>query len=119
MTMSELARDNAELLNSFGGDKVKSKKEAVYDEHISPLMAEIIKLCKEHRINMVADFSLGPDPNNDDEPLYCTTALPLDETEGHGIERVNDSVRGVFRRQPVMLAETHIGNRISIRRVTP
>jgi hypothetical protein len=35
-------------------------------------MKRIIALCKEHKINMVADFSLGYDPAAD-ETLFCTT----------------------------------------------
>ena len=101
----------------MSGEKTKSAKETAYDEHISPLMASIIQLCKLHRINMVADFSLGPDPANDDEPLFCTTALPLDDRDGHGIERVTTAVREVFRRQPVMLAVTTVGNHTTIRNV--
>lgn len=44
----------------------------MYDSKIHPLMKRIIALCKEHKINMVADFSLGYDPAAD-ETLFCTT----------------------------------------------
>lgn len=43
-------------------------KEQVYDEQIAPLMDTIIQVCKEHKINMLADFDL-------DDGLKCTTAL--------------------------------------------
>ncbi len=67
---------------------MRTPKEAVYDEHISPLMAQIIKLCKKHKINMVADFSLGYD-SAADQTLFCTTALPgVDPSDEKGAERM-------------------------------
>lgn len=48
-------------------------KEQVYDEKIFPLMGEVIRICKEHKIAMLADFAL------DDVDLHCTTALLADE----------------------------------------
>jgi hypothetical protein len=53
-------------------------KEQIYDEQISPLMAEIIKICKEHKIAMLMNFRT---PNDDDPDLYCTTFLLADEYE--------------------------------------
>ena len=45
-------------------------KETAYDELISPLMTQIIKLCKEHKINFAAQFAIGPHPDPDhDGPL--------------------------------------------------
>lgn len=44
--------------------------EAVYDEHIAPLMTKIIALCKEHRIPFVASFQLS-------EEMNCTTRIPF------------------------------------------
>ncbi len=49
-------------------------KEDFYDDKISPLMSEIIKLCQEAEIPMIADFAL--DYNDDEEcHLKCTTHL--------------------------------------------
>lgn len=50
-------------------------KEKVYDEHINPLMAQIIEICKENNIQMVCSFAL-----NDDD-LFCTTALLPEEKQ--------------------------------------
>lgn len=47
-------------------------KEKIYDEQINPLIAQIITICKEHKIAMLADFALDGD-------LKCTTAL-LDDS---------------------------------------
>ena len=71
------------------GDVVSAPKEAFYDERISPLMAQIIALCKEAKINMVADFSLGYDEEAE-ETLFCTTCLPsLDPDDEEGVGRMN------------------------------
>lgn len=47
-------------------------KEKFYDEKVAPLMKEIIAICKEHKIAMVASFAI---PNDEDPELLCTTAL--------------------------------------------
>ena len=52
-------------------------KEPVYDEHISPLMTQIIELCKKHHIHMAAQFSLGHDEEHG-STLFCTTVITGD-----------------------------------------
>jgi len=58
-------------------------KEQVYDEKISPLMGQIIEICREHGIAMLMDFAIGHDgegPDGQDcTDLRCSTLLP-DET---------------------------------------
>jgi hypothetical protein len=49
-------------------------KEQVYDEQINPLMAQIIAICKEHKIANLCTFSL-------DEDLACTTLNIEDDTD--------------------------------------
>lgn len=61
-------------------------KETAYDSEIAPLMTRIIDLCKEHKINMAAQFSL--DVNDEGEPLLCTTCLTPDADDTEGIERM-------------------------------
>ena len=51
-------------------------KEEIYDEQISPLMTQIIAICKEHKIANVCSFSLDLD-----EGLCCTTCMTQDEFE--------------------------------------
>lgn len=53
-------------------------KEQVYDEQVAPLMTEIIRICEEHKIAMLADFFI---PTPEDPELRCTTALLKDEHE--------------------------------------
>lgn len=51
--------------------------EAVYDEQISPLMAQIIAVCKEHRMPMVASFLYRRDGGPDAYDA-CSTSLQWD-----------------------------------------
>ncbi len=54
-----------------GGEEVMTKED-IYDEQISPLMAQIIEVCQEHKIAMLAQFGI---PNDEDPELVCTTVL--------------------------------------------
>jgi hypothetical protein len=51
--------------------------ELVYDEQISPLMTQIIAICKEHRMPMLASFQYQRDEDNGE--AFCTTSLPFEE----------------------------------------
>lgn len=53
-------------------------KEQIYDEKISPLMAQIIGICKEHKIAFLADFLV---PNDEGSDLHCSSCLLKDECE--------------------------------------
>lgn len=81
-------------------------KEQVYDEKISPLMAQIIDVCKANNIAFVASFSI---PNDDDETLACTSALLTDETEPP--QNLQDAVKvlryGRRSTSPMMLRTEH------------
>jgi hypothetical protein len=84
-------------------------KEAAYDEHVSPLMTKIIALCKEHKINMAAQFALDHDEN--DEPLMCTTVLHnVDPDDERGVERMQQLRRVMYPRSP-LVALTIMGGR--------
>ncbi|CAH0179589.1 hypothetical protein SRABI123_01403 [Pseudomonas sp. Bi123] len=48
-------------------------KENVYDDQISPLVHQIVNICKEHNIALLLSTQLQ---DEDDETLYCTTILP-------------------------------------------
>lgn len=47
-------------------------KEQVYDEQINALMAQVIDICKEHKIALVASFAI---PTEEDPDLVCSTFL--------------------------------------------
>lgn len=58
-------------------------KEGAYDEQIAPLMAEIIEVCKENDIGLVAQFELDNRGTNEEPDwLACTTVIP-GESERH------------------------------------
>ena len=78
--------------------------EQVYDEQIAPLMKQIVAICKEHQIPMVAKFQYAHDAENG--PAFCTTALPLDRA----CENIRDLARRIGPKPPqhFAIAETHI-----------
>lgn len=55
-------------------------KENVYDDQISPPMQNIIGICRQHGIAMIASFNIAHDgegPNGEDcSRLTCTSHLP-------------------------------------------
>ncbi|CAJ0779025.1 hypothetical protein LMG7141_00830 [Ralstonia condita] len=51
-------------------------KEDVYDEQIAPLMKQIIAVCRENKMAMVATIHC---PSATDSTLCCSTALTTDE----------------------------------------
>ena len=78
-------------------------KEQVYDEQVFPLMERVIAICKEHKINMAATFSLGLDADGD--PLMCSTVLPIDEEDEAG-RRICGNARRVFYGEGTLTAFT-------------
>lgn len=51
-------------------------KEEAYDAEINHLMAEIIAICKKHKIAMLCHFEI---PTKEDDTLCCTTGLMSEE----------------------------------------
>jgi hypothetical protein len=64
-------------------DEPHGPKEKAYDDLISPLMTQIIALCKEHRITVFAHYELDDYTDEDGEPadVSCTTCIPQPEDE--------------------------------------
>jgi hypothetical protein len=82
-------------------------KEAIYDEKISPLMAEIIKICKESNIQMVATYFIKEDAENEDGDLYCTTYIPSSETRSQKLVDIyNVLYKGYEIHKPFVAAIT-------------
>ncbi len=77
-------------------------EEKVYDEKISPLMTQIIALCKEHKIPMAATFQYCDKP--EEGPGYCTTILPM----GRAADRMNRVIGAMRPEGPVALAITEV-----------
>lgn len=74
-------------------------KEQVYDEKVAPLMTQIIAICQEHKIAMLATFAI---PTKEDSDLLCTTCIS-DET-GRPPEPILSALRVV--RPPVVMLTT-------------
>lgn len=53
-------------------------KEQIYDEQISPLMTQIIEVCRANKIAHIACFAI---PTDDDPDLRCTTGQLTDDFE--------------------------------------
>lgn len=74
--------------------------ESVYDEKISPLMQQIIDICKEHNMPMVASFAYE---NSEENGIgCCTTSLIF---EGRHIKAFADAT-SVIRGNPGFSAFT-------------
>ncbi len=65
-------------------------KEGIYDEQISPLMAQIIAICKQNGIPVFASFVYAPEK-------FCTTHIPA-PTESEEGRRLVECERAVTRR---------------------
>jgi hypothetical protein len=79
-------------------------KEKVYDEKISPLMTEIIKICKSEGINMATSFQLPSEQEtNDGNHFLCTTLLPLNKE--HYPQQYEQLCRSIYQK-PFALAIT-------------
>jgi hypothetical protein len=78
-------------------------KESVYDEIISPLMQQIIEVCKQEQIPMVASYYLtSEDAHPSGKELFCTTTLPV---KGNTPDWIRDVIRMFeVRRDPVITA---------------
>ncbi len=61
-----------------------TEKEKIYDDQIYPLMDEIIRICREHRIAFIFDVALGYASEEDaaaGAQLKCTSCLLEDDCE--------------------------------------
>ncbi|AFQ50415.1 hypothetical protein [Burkholderia cepacia] len=83
-----------------------TNKEQIYDEQISPLMTQIIAICQQHKIPMLASFSI---PTEADPDLACSTSLI-----GNGFEAPESYTRALrelrpelFRRPGLMIRAEH------------
>ena len=65
--------------------------EDIYDEKISPLMKQIIEICHEHKIPMLASFTY----ENCEEKGHgrCTTHLRYDGREDEANHKANGVIR--------------------------
>ncbi len=80
-------------------------KEAGYDNEISPLIKEIIKLCKKYKINAFFTFAL--DQRDDGKILKCTSSLyGLDPNDHEGLELIKKLNHAAYGENPNITAIT-------------
>ncbi|MDM4471345.1 hypothetical protein [Klebsiella michiganensis] len=66
--------------------------ESVYDEKISPLMRQIIDICKEHNMPMVASFAYE---NSEENGIgCCTTTLTFEGRHIKAFAGAKSIIRG-------------------------
>jgi hypothetical protein len=87
-------------------------KEQVYDDKISPLMQQIIDICKEHGIAMMASYDIAHDgdgPDGEDcSSLVCSTLLPDgDNNQNQVFAQANAHIRRRGRPAPMMITTDH------------
>lgn len=87
-------------------------KEQVYDNEISPLMLQIIGICRAHGIAMMASFDLSHDgegPNGEDcSSLVCSSLLPDGDGEPNpAFAQANAFIRRGHRPASMMITTEH------------
>lgn len=87
-------------------------KEQVYDDQISPLMLQIIGICKDQGIAMMASFDIGHEgegPNGEDcSGLVCSSLLPDGDGEPNPVfMQANALIRRERRSAPMMITTEH------------
>ena len=78
-------------------------KEEIYDEKISPLMGQIIAICREHKIAMFATYNIS----NDDDGLRCTTCLGDETGKVSDAHAQCQRAVGSISASPMMLTTQH------------
>ncbi len=71
-------------------------KEQTYDRDISPLMVQIVEICKLHGIAMIASFAI---PTEDEEDLVCTTYMP--DGTGESVPAFERALRCIRAPEPL------------------
>ena len=68
--------------------------EAVYDDKISPLMKQIIAICKEHEMPMVASFVYRIDEEGGNDA--ANTCLPFGDRQPERLKHATNAVYGRY-----------------------
>ncbi len=77
--------------------------EAIYDAQIYPLMAQVIAICQEHRIPMLATFQYKQeDQDHGEEASWCTSRIPFKGEH----PRMEEACNVMVRTAPSFLALT-------------
>lgn len=89
-------------------------KEQVYDTQITPLMAQIIEICKTHGIAIIASYDFGGE-----EGRRCTTCLP-DHNGVNGVGHT-DALRYLYSGRPQLLTLRTVdaGGHVTVEAIAP
>ncbi|MES0445036.1 MAG: hypothetical protein ABUJ92_00685 [Desulfobacterales bacterium] len=68
--------------------------EVIYDEEISPLMKQIIAICKEHQIPMVASFCYRIDEDGGND--VANTSLPFGSRQPERHKHAGRAIYGLY-----------------------
>ena len=87
-------------------------KEQIYDDQISPLMQQIIKICVDNGIAMMASYDIAHDeggPNGEDcSTLTCSTLLPDGDGKHNQLfVQASAHIRRGGRPAPMMITTDH------------
>jgi hypothetical protein len=99
----------------------RGPRERAYDEHIAPLMGQIIAACKAHGIPFVASFELELQAAAcDGGPMYCTSIIVPASASPHmrGLARAARPQRVVEAFAETIETLPDGGKRTTLRRVT-
>lgn len=77
--------------------------EAVYDEKINPLMAQVIAICNEHRIPLLCSFQYSANDSGTDDAgrAFCST-FGVNGREAPELSRAIDIIRNGLPENRVM-----------------
>ncbi|MCF7964194.1 MAG: hypothetical protein K9L79_01505 [Methylobacter tundripaludum] len=86
-------------------------KEQIYDEQISPLVGQILAICKEHGIAWIANFAI---PTEEDDSLQVLTNWP--DENGKFPDNHQAAVRVIrpFNPGPMMLTTEHSDGSVTL-----
>ena len=79
--------DAPNLAAKRGEKPERGPKEVVYDEKIAPLMAQIIAIANESKINLGAAFYLDI---RDDQPIVCRTVIAPDADDKVALQQLRE-----------------------------
>ena len=87
--------------------------EGVYDAEISPLVAEILAICKRVGMPMVATFQYAHDDDSGEDG-FCTSALPIRPLDTcQTVVRASALIQGGGRPAPMLLTVRDLEGRVT------
>lgn len=70
-------------------------KEKVYDDKISPLMTQIIKICKEEKIHMIGSFYLKEE-TEEENAMLCTTYIQHEKDGNNQLDTLKKCQKVIY-----------------------